>query len=195
MSLKDRVQILDSTVLSDDWATLTRYTVRYTRRDGAVQELARQAYDRGDGAVVLPYDPVRGTVLLGQQFRLVAYLNDDHELLIEAAAGLLDDLDPVSAIKAEAEQELGLTLRDVRPVMQAYMSPGSVTETLHFFVAEYDAKDRRVDVGGLIEEGEEIEVLELPVREALDWIASGRIRDAKTIMLLQYAALHLFREI
>ena len=193
LSIRDRVEIVDQTVLADDWATLTKYTVRYTRRDGTVQVLPREAYDRGDGCAILPYDPVRRTVLLGQQFRLVAYVNGYDELLIETAAGKLDDLDPVSAIKAEAEQELGLVLEDVQEVMQAYMSPGSVTEKLFFYVAKYSDTDRRADVGGLEAEGEEIEVLELPIRTALDWIASGRICDAKTIMLLQYAALHIFK--
>jgi len=192
MSLKDRVEILDRQVLADDWATLTKYSVRYTRRDGTVQVLPREAYDRGDGCAIVPYDAVRRTVLLGRQFRLVAYVNGYEDLLIETAAGKLDDLDPVSAIKAEAEQELGLRLEDVQEVMQAYMSPGSVTEKLYFYVARYSDADGRADIGGLEAEGEEIEVLELPVQTALDWITSGRICDAKTIMLLQYAALHIF---
>jgi nudix-type nucleoside diphosphatase (YffH/AdpP family) len=192
MSLEGRVEILEREVLADDWATLTKYSVRYTRRDGTVQVLPREAYDRGDGCAILPYDPEHGTVLLGQQFRLVAYVNGYDDLLIETAAGKLDDLDPVSAIKAEAEQELGLVLADVEEVMQAYMSPGSVTEKLYFYVARYGAADRRAQIGGLEAEGEEIEVLEVPYQEALDWIATGRICDAKTIMLLQYAALHIF---
>lgn len=192
MSLEGRVEILEREVLADDWATLTKYSVRYTRRDGTVQVLPREAYDRGDGCAILPYDPERGTVLLGRQFRLVAYVNGYDDLLIETAAGKLDDLDPVSAIKAEAEQELGLVLADVEEVMQAYMSPGSVTEKLYFYVARYASTDRRAEIGGLEAEGEEIEVLEVPYQDALDWIASGRICDAKTIMLLQYAALHIF---
>lgn len=194
MSLKGRVKILESRVLANDWATLTKYLVRYTRRDGTVQELPREAYDRGDGCAILPYDPVRRTVLLGRQFRLVAYVNGYDDLLIETAAGKLDDLDPVSAAKAEVEQELGLRLADVEEVMQAYMSPGSVTEKLYFYVARYDASSRVAEVAGLEEEGEEIEVLEMPIQTALDMIADRRICDAKTIMLLQYAALHIFNQ-
>ncbi|MCB1333231.1 MAG: GDP-mannose pyrophosphatase [Roseivivax sp.] len=193
MSLKDRVQILDKTVLADDWAVLTKYTVRYTRRDGSSQTLPRETYDRGNGATILPYDPDRGTVLLGRQFRLTAYLNGHDDLLIEAAAGLLDQADPVTRIKAETEEELGLRLTEVRQIWDAFMSPGSVTERLFFFVGRYSAADRVSQGGGLEEEGEEIDVLELPIAEALDMVDRGAIRDGKTIMLLQYAALHLFK--
>ncbi len=142
LPLKDRVTILDETVLSDDWARLTRYRLRYTRADGTEQELVRQAYDRGDGACILPYDPVRGTVLLGRQFRLVAMLGGHDGLLIEAAAGLLDRSDPATRIRAETEEELGLRLREVTQIFDIFMSPGSVTERLHFFVARYDAANR-----------------------------------------------------
>jgi nudix-type nucleoside diphosphatase (YffH/AdpP family) len=192
MSLRDRVEILDRQVLADDWAVLTKYTIRYTRADGTVQTLPRETYDRGDGATILPYDPDRGTVLLGRQFRLTAYLNGHDDLLIEAAAGLLDKADPVTRIRAETEEELGLRLTDVRQIWDVFMSPGSVTERLFFFVGRYSAADRITAGGGVAAEGEEIEVLELPIAEALDRVADGTIRDAKTIMLVQYAALNLF---
>ena len=190
--LGGRVRIVSETVLSDDWARLTRYEVDYRRADGTVQRQVRQAYDRGDGAAILPYDSDRGTVLLGRQFRLVALLNGHDDLLIEVAAGLLDAADPATRIRAETEEELGLVLHDVREVFDIFMSPGSVTERLHLFVARYAAADRTGAGGGVAAEGEEIDVLEPTLTEALDWIATGRIRDAKTIVLLQYAALHLF---
>ena len=192
MTLADRVEILDRQVLADDWAVLTKYTIRYRRADGTEQILPRETYDRGDGAVILPYDPERGMVLLGRQFRLTAYLNGHDDLLIEAAAGLLDKADPVTRIKAETEEELGLRLTDVTQIMDVFMSPGSVTERLFFFVGRYSAADRVAAGGGVVSEGEEIDVIELPFQTALDWVASGRIRDAKTIILVQYAALHLF---
>lgn len=192
MSLKDRVEILNKKVLADDWAVLTKYSIRYTRADGTNQVLPRETYDRGDGAVILPYDPATRKVLLGQQFRLAAYVNGHDDLLIEAAAGLLDKADPVSRIRAEAEEELGLRLRDVRQIWDVFMSPGSVTERLFFFVGAYSATDRVSGGGGVVSEGEEIDVLELALDDALAMVAAGTIRDAKTIMLLQYAALHLF---
>lgn len=192
MSLEGRVEILEERLLSDNWATLKAYKVAYTRADGTRQEYLRETYDRGDGAVILPYDPDRGTVLLGRQFRLVAWLNGHREMLIEAAAGLLDKADPVTRIKAETEEELGLRLTDVRQIWDVFMSPGSVTERLFFFVGRYSAADRVSAGGGVASEGEEIDVLELPLPDALAMVNDGRIRDAKTIMLLQYAALHLF---
>ncbi|MGC1495524.1 MAG: GDP-mannose pyrophosphatase [Sulfitobacter sp.] len=191
MTLRDRVKILEREVLSDDWAVLTKYTIRYTRSDGTDQILPRQTYDRGDGAVILPYDPERGTVLLGRQFRLAAFLNGHDDLLIEAAAGLLEKADPVTRIKAETEEELGLRLTDVRQIWDVFMSPGSVTERLFFFVGRYSTADRVSAGGGVRAEGEEIDVLELPIARALDMVSNGQIRDAKTIMLLQYAALYL----
>lgn len=190
MKVSERMRILEETVLSDDWAVLTKYRLSWQRADGTEQELIRQAYDRGNGAVILPYDPKRRRVLLTRQFRLPAYLNGDDGVLVEAAAGLLDEVDPETRIREEAEEELGLRLRDVRQILDVFMSPGSVTERLFFFVAHYEASDRVSAGGGVEAEGEEIEVLELSLDEALAWIADGRIRDAKTIILLQYLALH-----
>lgn len=192
MGIAERLRIVERTVLSDDWAMLTRYRLVWRRRDGQQQELIRQAYDRGNGAVILPYDPVRRTVLLTRQFRLPVYLNGHDDLLIEAAAGLLDAASPAERIRAEAEEELGLGLGEATQVFDIFMSPGSVTERLYFFVARYDAGDRVSAGGGVVAEGEDIEVLELDFDAAMAQVADGRIRDAKTVILLQYAALHLF---
>ena len=193
-AMGNRVRILEQTVLADDWAVLSKYRIALRRRDGTEQELIRQAYDRGNGAVILPYEPDRRCVLLTRQFRMPAYLNGCDGELVEAAAGLLDEADPETRIREEAEEELGLRLRDVRRILDVFMSPGSVTERLFFFVARYSAEDRVSAGGGLADEGEDIEVLELALDEALDWIADGRIRDAKTIILLQYVALQLFAD-
>ena len=193
-AMGNRVRILEQTVLADDWAVLSKYRIALRRRDGTEQELIRQAYDRGNGAVILPYEPDRRCVLLTRQFRMPAYLNGCDGELVEAAAGLLDEADPETRIREEAEEELGLRLRDVRRILDVFMSPGSVTERLVFFVARYSAEDRVSAGGGLADEGEDIEVLELALDEALDWIADGRIRDAKTIILLQYVALQLFAD-
>jgi nudix-type nucleoside diphosphatase (YffH/AdpP family) len=153
----------------------------------------REVYDRGNGATILLYNLAQRSVVLTRQFRLPAYTNGYRELMIEAAAGLLDDALPEERIRAEAEEETGYKVRDVRKIFQMFMSPGSVTEILHYFVAEYDAASRTGKGGGLDYEGEDIEVLELPFDEAVAMMADGRICDAKTIVLLQYAQLHLFR--
>lgn len=193
MSVKDRVRVRETRLLSDNWYVLKTATFDWKRRDGTWQTQSREVYDRGNGAVLLPYDLARRTVLLVRQFRYPAFVNGHDDLLIEAAAGLLDDAEPETRIRAEVEEELGYRLGEVQPVFQAFMSPGSVTEILHFFVAPYDATMRIGDGGGHPDEGEDIEVLELTVDEALAMIADGRIRDAKTIMLLQHAALHVFK--
>jgi GDP-mannose pyrophosphatase NudK len=185
------VEVLKTEVLSDNWYVLRKVTFRLRKRDGSWETQSREAYDRGNGATILLYDPARRTVVLTRQFRLPTYVNGNASgMLIEACAGLLDDDDPETAIAREAFEETGYEIRSPRKVMQAYMSPGSVTEILHFFVAEYSRGQRRNDGGGV--EEEDIEVMELSFDEALRGIASGEIRDGKTIMLLQYAALHLF---
>jgi len=193
MSVKDRIRIHETKLLSDNWYVLKTTAFDWKRRDGTWQTQHREHYDRGNGAVLLPYNLAARTVLLVKQFRYPAFVNGYDDLLIEAAAGLLDDAEPEVRIRAEVEEELGYRLGEVRKVFEAFMSPGSVTEILHFFVAEYDAAMKVSDGGGLESEGEEIEVLERTIDEALAMIADGEIRDAKTIMLLQYAALNLFR--
>src|SRR5690242_16168511 len=192
MSVSDRIRVKDVRLLSDNHYILKTTTFEWRRNDGAWQTQHRETYDRGNGATLLPYNRKQHTVVLVKQFRYPAYVNGCDDLMIEAAAGLLDNASPEERIRAEAEEETGYRLREVQKVFEAYMSPGAVTEKLHFFVAEYDA-DMKVGAGGGHEdEGEDIEVLELSIDEALAMITDGRIEDAKTIMLLQYAALKIF---
>ena len=189
--MTSHVEVLKTEVLSDNWYVLRKVTFRLRKRDGSWEVQSREAYDRGNGATILLYDQARRTVVLTRQFRLPTYVNGNASgMLIEACAGLLDKDDPETCIAREAFEETGYEIRNPRKVMQAYMSPGSVTEILHFFVAEY-SRVQRVSTGGGVEE-EDIEVMELSFEDALGRIASGEIRDGKTIMLLQYAALHVF---
>jgi len=187
----DRVRIVDVQVLSDDWYVLKKNTFDYQRADGGWQRQSRETYDRGNGATVLLVDPRRRTVVLTRQFRFPAFVNGHDGMLIEAPAGLLEEASPEERIRAEVEEETGYRVQSVRKVFEAFMSPGSVTEKLYFFVAEYDAGSRVSRGGGVADEGEDIEVLELPFDESLSMIERGEIMDGKTIMLLQYAALHL----
>lgn len=184
-----RVRHVRETLLSDNWYTLKKYTFELLRRDGRWQEQSREAYDRGNGAVILLYNRVKQTVVLIRQFRFPVWINGHDGFLIEAAAGLLDNASPEERIIAEAEEETGFLVTGIEPVFTAYMSPGSVTEKLYFFIAEYSADDRRGEGGGLAAEGEDIEVLEWPLARALQAIREGEIVDAKTIMLLQHLAL------
>jgi nudix-type nucleoside diphosphatase (YffH/AdpP family) len=193
MTVADRVRVRDVQVLSHDYALLKKTVFDWRRGDGRWSTLSRETYDRGDGCVLLPYNLAERTVLLTRQFRYPAYVAGYDDLLIEAAAGQLDDASPEDRIRAEVEEEVGYRLSDVRKVFEAFMSPGSVTETLHFFVAEYDVAMKVSEGGGLESEGEEIEVLERTIDQALALVASGEIRDAKTIMLLQWAALNVFK--
>ena len=189
--MQDQVQIRDVRVLSEDWGRLHKTTFALRRADGAWDERTRETYDRGNGAVLLLYNLARRTVVLTRQFRLPAYLNGHDGFLVEAAAGLLDGFQPEERIRAEVEEETGYRVKEVRRLWDAFMSPGSVTERLHFFVAEYAERNRVGAGGGLAEEGEDLEVLELGIDSALAMIGSG-IVDGKTIMLLQYAREHLF---
>jgi len=176
-------------VLSDDWYVLKKSTFEHRRRDGTWQRLTRETYDRGNGAVLLLFNAERGSVLLTRQFRFPAYVNGCADgMLIEACAGLLDGDDPETCIRREAEEETGYRIRTPHKLFEAYMSPGSVTEKLHFFAAEVDASDRHSVGGGEAHEGEDIEVIELALDDALAMIDSGSIQDGKTIMLLLYAA-------
>ena len=188
----EHVKLLEVQVLSDNWYVLRKVTCSLRRRDGEWQTMSREAYDRGNGAALLLFDPRRSTVVLTRQFRLPAFLNGCTDgLLIETCAGLLDGDDPETCIRREAEEETGYRVRQPRKVFEAYMSPGSVTEKLHLFVAEYEPGDRIRSGGGLEGEGEDIEVIEMPLAEALEGIANGTIQDGKTIMLLQHVALGL----
>ena len=185
-----KVRNIRETLLSDNWYTLKTYTFELLRRDGRWQEQSREAYDRGNGAVILLYSREKKTVVLIRQFRFPVWINGHHGFLIEAAAGLLDNASPEERIIAEAQEETGFRVTRIEPVFTAYMSPGSVTEKLYFFIAEYSPDDRQTGGGGLAEEGEDIEVLEWPLEQALQAIRDGEIVDAKTIMLLQHLALN-----
>jgi nudix-type nucleoside diphosphatase (YffH/AdpP family) len=193
MSLKDRIRVKNVRLLSDNWYTLKTTEFEWRHSNGAWQTQHRETYDRGNGATLLPYNLKQSTVILTKQFRYPAYVNGYDEMLIEAAAGLLDDESPEVRIRAEVEEETGYRLHHVQKIFEAFSSPGSVTERLHYFIAEYEPHMRVSTGGGLADEGEDIEVMEVPIKDALAMIADGRIIDAKTIILLQYAALHLFR--
>jgi len=185
------VIVRDVELTSAGWHVLRRTTFSYRRRDGRWTTQQRETYDRGNGAVILLYDADRRTVLLTRQFRFPAYVNDHHDgMLVEAAAGLLDDDDPRTAIRREAGEELGVRVGEFEHVFDAYMSPGSVTERLHFYAAPFRPADRIAAGGGVPDEGEDIEVLDVPFVDALAMIGDGRIVDGKTIMLVQWAALH-----
>jgi nudix-type nucleoside diphosphatase (YffH/AdpP family) len=184
------VAVRDVELLASGWHVLRRTTFDYRHADGTWSREQRETYDRGNGATILLYDLERATVLLARQFRYPVYVNGHPDgMLLEAAAGLLDDDDPETAIRREAEEELGVIIGDLEHVFDVFMSPGSVTERLHFFAAPYTPSARLGDGGGLVEDGEDITVVELPFAEALEMAYDGRIVDAKTIMLLQWAAL------
>jgi nudix-type nucleoside diphosphatase (YffH/AdpP family) len=187
------VRIQDVEVTSDGWHVLRRTTFEYRGRDGRWTTQNRETYDRGNGATILLYDPEARTVLLTRQFRLPAYVNDHSDgLLLETAAGLLDDDSPEDAIRREAAEELGVTVGELRHLFDLYMSPGSVTERVHFFAAAFSSADLTGVGGGVAEEGEEIEAVTVRYDEAIAMIDDGRIVDGKTVILLQWAALNIF---
>ena len=187
----DHVRIREEQLLADDWHVLKKTTFDYRRRDGRWQTLTRETYDRGNGTTALLYNAERRTVLLTRQFRFPAYVNGHDGFLIEAAAGLLDEAGPEERIRAELEEETGRRVGRLTKIFDVFMSPGSVTERLHFFVGEYDDALQVGAGGGLETEGEDIEVLELDADEALAMVERGDIMDGKTIMLIQYLHLHL----
>ena len=186
------VRIRDVEVTSDGWHVLRRTTFDYRGRDGEWTRLARETYDRGNGATVLLYDPVGRTLLLSRQFRFPAYVNGHPDgLLVESAGGLLEGDSAEEAIRREAEEELGVRIGALAHLFDLYMSPGSVTERVHFYAAPY-VPGEIVGGGGLEDEGEEIEAVVVPYHEALGMVADGRIADGKTVILVQWAALTLF---
>jgi GDP-mannose pyrophosphatase NudK len=187
----DRIKIKSTKILSDNWYTLNKVTFDYQKKDGSWVTQDREAYDRGNGATILLYNQERKTIILTKQFRLPTYINGNEDgMLIETCAGLLDKDNAEDCIRKETEEETGFRITKVEKIFEAYMSPGSVTEILYFFVAAYD-KDMKVsDGGGLEAEQENIEVLELDFEKAYQMIYSGEIKDGKTIMLLQYAKIH-----
>jgi len=185
--MSKRVRDVSEQVLADDYYVLRKASFELQRRDGSWVTHQREAYDRGNGAAILLHDPDRDTVLLIRQFRWPAYSNGHPDgMLLEVCAGLLDDDDAETAIRREVLEETGLEVEEVRPLFESYMSPGSVTERLHFYYATYSAEDRVAERAGVAEEGEEIEPVELPVTEALEMMRRGEILDAKTIMLLRW---------
>lgn len=187
MSIKN----IEKKLLSDNWYTLHKYSYDYQKADGSWEHQQREAYDRGNGSTILLYNQEKGTVILTRQFRLPTYVNGNPDgMLIETCAGLLDKDNAEDCIKKEAEEETGYRLTNVQKIFEAYMSPGSVTEIVHFFVAEYSDAMKVSTGGGLAHEQENIEVLEMPLTEALAKIKTGEIKDGKTIMLLQYAQIN-----
>ena len=189
--MNSRIKIERKEVLSDQWAVLKEVTFRYKRLDGRWELQNREAYDRGDGACILLYNKEKRKIVLTRQFRLPTYLNGNPDgMLIEVCAGLLDNDEPENCIKRETQEETGYRIGEVKKIFESYMSPGSVTEIIHFFIAEYSRDMKAGEGGGLTEEQEDIEVLEIDFDAAYDMIASGGIKDAKTIMLLQYLKIN-----
>jgi len=185
-----KVKNIKKELLSDNWYTLNKITFDYQKEDGSWETQAREAYDRGNGAAILLYNKAKKTVVLTRQFRMPTYVNGNEDgMMIEVCAGLLDGDHPEDCIKKEVEEETGYLVDNVQKVFESYMSPGSVTEILHFFVAEYEDAMKVGEGGGAEDETENIEVLELSFDIALEMMKTGEIKDAKTIMLLQYAEL------
>ena len=190
-TMSNNIKILKTEVLSDNWYTLRKITYEYLKSNGTWETQNREAYDRGNGATILLYNKEQKTVILTRQFRLPSYMNGNPTgMLIETCAGLLDKDNPEDCIRRETEEETGYKITDVRKIFEAYMSPGSVTEILYFFVAEYSKSMKVHDGGGISHEQEDIEVLEITLDKAMQMIDSGEIKDGKSIMLLQYAKLH-----
>jgi nudix-type nucleoside diphosphatase (YffH/AdpP family) len=193
MSAKERIRITAIEPLSANWNKLEKVDFQYVRANGETQPLTREIYHVDDGATVLLYDAARRTVILVRQFRLPAYLRGTSGDLLETPAGFLDGAAPEARMKQEVEEETGYRIASMQKVFEALMVPGCVTHSVHCFVAAYTPQDKVSDGGGLVSEGEDIEVVELLVDDALAMIGRGEITDGKTIMLLQYAALSLLR--
>ncbi len=190
--MQERIRNLRKEILSENWYSLYKYSYEYFRSDGQWESHKREVYDRGNGAAILLLNPDKGTVILTRQFRMPTFVNGNETgMLIEVPAGLLDGLSPEESIKKEVLEETGYQVSEVKKVMESYMSPGAVTEILYLFTAFYDDRMKVGEGGGAREETEDIEIIEMSLKEALEKIATGEIRDAKTIMLLQYAAMNL----
>lgn len=189
--MADRIKIIDVETIWDGWSRLTNTTLDYRRRDGSVQRLKREVYDHGNAAAMLLFNPARDTVLLVRQYRYPVEINGDNPDVLEVCAGLLDGEQPEIAAVREALEETGHEPRNIRFVCDVYASPGSVTEMVSLFLGEYDETTFRHEGGGLVEEGEEIELVELKLDDALAMIPDGRIIDAKTVILLQHLSISL----
>jgi len=189
MSL-DKIRLLNTEILSDNWYTLRKITYEQLQKNGTWSTQSREAYDRGNGAAILLYNKISKLVVLTRQFRLPTYLNGNADgMLIESCAGLLERDDAEACIRKETEEETGYRITKPEKIFEAYMSPGSVTELLYFFIAEYESDMKVSEGGGLAHEQENIEVLEMSFNAALEMIDTGEIKDGKTIMLLQYLRL------
>lgn len=186
-----RVKNIEKDLLSDNWYSLNKFTYDFQLNNGKWVRLQREAYDRGNGAAVLLYNKEQKTVVLTKQFRMPTYVNGNEDgFMIEACAGVLDDDNPEDCIRKEIEEETGYRIKNVKKIMEAYSSPGSVTEILYYFIAEYSADMKVSEGGGVPTETEDIEVLEMPFKEAIEMMDSGKIKDMKTIVLLQYALIN-----
>jgi nudix-type nucleoside diphosphatase (YffH/AdpP family) len=186
-----KYKIKKTELLSDNWYILNKVTVDYQKKDDTWDTQVREVYDRGNGAAILLYNQLKGTVILTRQFRLPTYLNGNKSgMMIEACAGLLDEDSPEACIIRETEEETGYRIHSAKKIIEAYMSPGALTEILHLFIAEYDPSMKVSDGGGLENEHEEIDIIEIPFDQAYVMIEAGEIKDAKTIMLLQYAKIY-----
>ena len=189
--MNNSIKILTSEIICKGWHTLKKITFQYLQNDGRWQTQTREVYDRGNGAVILLYNKNKKTIILTRQFRMPTYVNGNSTgMMVEACAGLLDNDNPEDCIKRETEEETGYKISDVKKIFEAYMSPGSVTEILYFFIAEYSQDMKVNEGGGVAHEQENIEVLEMDFTDALNMIETGEIKDAKTILLLQYIRLH-----
>ncbi len=190
--MKDpKITIQKTELLSDNWYLLNKITFDYQEENKQTETHIREVYDRGNGAAILLYNPAEKTVILTRQFRLPSYLNKNQTgMMIEVCAGLLDQDHPEQCIIRETEEETGYRISKVQKVMETYMSPGAVTEILYLFIGEYNASMKVHEGGGLDAEQEHIEVMELPFEKAFEMIATGEIKDAKTVMLLQYAKIN-----
>jgi len=193
--MNPKIKNIKTEILSDNWYTLNKITFDYQLKNGEWVNQSRESYDRGNGATILLYNPSKKTVILIKQFRMPSYVNGNESgIIIETCAGLLDGDEPETCVIKETEEETGYKISKVQKVFEAYMSPGAVTEIIYFFVAEYNEQMKVSDGGGLITEHEDIEVLEVDFQKALQMIKSGEIKDAKTIMLLQYAQINKLLE-
>ena len=189
--MNSKVKNIKKVLLSDNWYTLNKIVFDYQMPNGDWVSQEREAYDRGNGAAIMLYNKEKQTVVLVSQFRMPTYLNGNESgMLIEACAGLLDGDDPETCVIKEAEEESGFRVSKVEKVFESYMSPGAVTEVLYFYIAAYDDSNKVSSGGGLTEEQEDITVLEVDFEKALTMISKGEIKDAKTIMLLQYLKIH-----
>lgn len=187
-----KIKIQKTELLSDNWYILNKVTFDYQKPDNSIITQQREVYDRGNGAAILLYNTTNKTIILTRQFRIPTYLNGNKSgMMIEVCAGLLDQDEPEQCIIRETEEETGYRISKVKKIMETYMSPGAITEILYLFVGEYDASMKVSEGGGLEHEQENIEVIEMPFDQAYTMIETGELKDAKTIMLLQYAKINL----